>query len=122
MEVFAPTSTNNVKADDAEACEAKRSTKLISTYPADHALIRGYQLDTGLSVRYGVISYSGFPLPMRGCERNVVRSWLELRRYPSLHILFAAWTWAEVTFVRMITRMRCGEVVAWLSIVSREGS
>jgi hypothetical protein len=42
--VFAPTSTNNVKAEDAEACEAKRFTELISTSLADHALIRGYQL------------------------------------------------------------------------------
>ena len=50
IEVFAPTSTNNVKAEDAEACEAKRFTELILTYLADDALIRGYQLDTGLSV------------------------------------------------------------------------
>jgi hypothetical protein len=52
-EVFAPTSTNDVKAEDAEACGAKRSTELVSTYLADHALIRGYQLDTRLSVPRG---------------------------------------------------------------------
>jgi hypothetical protein len=44
MEGFAPISTNNVKAEVAEACEAKRFTKLISTFLAVHALIRGYQL------------------------------------------------------------------------------
>ena len=53
IEVFAPTSINNVKAEDAEACEAKRFTELILTYLADDALIRGYQLDTRLSVTRG---------------------------------------------------------------------
>jgi hypothetical protein len=79
--VFAPSSTNNVKAEEAEeaeACEAKRFTELISTFLAVDALIRGYQL-------LGVL------LPMRGCERKVVRFWLGLRRYPSPRILFAVW-------------------------------
>lgn len=44
IKVFAPSSTNNVKAEDAEACEAKRFTELISTFLAAHALIRCYQL------------------------------------------------------------------------------
>jgi hypothetical protein len=44
IEVVAPKATNNVKAEVAEACKAKRFTELISTFLAAHALIRGYQL------------------------------------------------------------------------------
>jgi len=40
--VFAPRSSNNVKAEDAEACEAKRFAELIST-SLPVALIRAYQ-------------------------------------------------------------------------------
>jgi len=79
IEVFAPRSINNVKAEDAEACEAKHFAELISTSLQVPALIRAYQLP-------------GVLLPMRGCEREMVRFWLELRRDPTLHILFAVWT------------------------------
>jgi len=43
IEVFAPSSTNNVNAQDAEACEAKRVAELISTSLQVPALIRAYQ-------------------------------------------------------------------------------
>jgi hypothetical protein len=58
IEVFAPSSTN-VKAEDAEACEVNHFTEFISTFLAGHALIRGYQLDTRLSVARGSAADAG---------------------------------------------------------------